>query len=189
MTGLVLASGSPRRLELLAQVGITPETVDPADIDESPLAGELPRIYAERLAREKASVVAERHATAHVLAADTVVSLGRRILGKPQTAEEASKFLTALSGRRHKVTTGIAVARAGDLSSRTVVTQVRFKRLSAEEISNYIASQEWQGKAGGYAIQGLGGAFVPAINGSYSNVVGLPLTETLAMLNGRGCLT
>ncbi len=167
---------------MLAQVGIVPAAITPADIDETPRRGELPRPYAERLAREKAAAVPGDV----VLAADTVVSLGRRILGKPEDAAEAEQFLKLLSGRRHKVMTGIAVSRDGMLHARVVETAVRLKRLSDEEIADYLASGEWQGKAGGYAIQGRAAAFVPWIGGSYSNVVGLPLTETLGLLGAAG---
>ncbi|MEM9431601.1 MAG: Maf family protein [Pseudomonadota bacterium] len=179
---LILASASPRRRDLLRQLGIVPDAVCPADIDETPRPGEIPRVYALRLATEKAQPADD----AIVLAADTVVSAGRRILGKPTDQEEAERFLTLLSGRRHKVTTAVAVAANGSVRSRAVETAVRLKRLSAEEIAGYIASGEWQGKAGGYAIQGLGGAFVPWISGSYSSVVGLPLTETCGLLSAAG---
>ncbi|SDW29170.1 septum formation protein [Albimonas donghaensis] len=185
---LVLASASPRRRDLLASIGVVPDAVLPADIDETPRRTELPRPYAQRLAREKAAAVAARpEATgALVLAADTVVAAGRRILGKPENEAEAHAFLTLLSGRRHRVATGVAL-RLGDREwTRLVETQVRFKRLSDAEISAYLRSGEWRGKAGGYAIQGIGAAFVPAINGSYTNVVGLPLTETAGLLAGAG---
>lgn len=180
----MLASASPRRLALLAQVGLTPDAVAPADIDETPLPGETARALALRLAETKAAAVARPGA--FVLAADTVVSVGRRILGKPADAEEAARFLALLSGRRHRVTTGVALRVGETARRRRVETVVRFKRLSAAETAAYLASEEWRGKAGGYAIQGLGAAFVPAINGSYSNVVGLPLVETLALLSGAG---
>jgi septum formation protein len=185
MTGpFILASASPRRLDLLAQVGVTPDRVEPAEIDETPFNGELPRVLAARLARAKADAVAARYPDAVVLAADTVVACGRRILDKPADAAEARKTLKLLSGRRHRVYGGICVAGAGARRSRVVVTQVHFKRLEAAEIEAYIESAEWQGKAGAYAIQGRAGAFVVKINGSYSNVVGLALYETLALLNG-----
>ena len=182
---LILASASPRRRELLAQVGITPTDVRPSDIDETPQLNELPRPYAGRLAVEKAQA-ATLDEDEIVLAADTVVAVGRRILEKPQDAVEAAKFLGLLSGRRHRVITGIAVRSAQNSWSRQVITTVKFKRLSDAEISAYLRSNEWQGKAGGYAIQGIAQAFIPEIIGSYSNVVGLPLTETLNMLNGAG---
>lgn len=187
---LVLGSASPRRRELLAQIGVTPDQVDPADIDESTQDGELPRRYAERLAASKAAAVAERWAGRDVLilCADTVVAAGRRILDKPADERAARASLQLLSGRRHRVATAVAVLRVADqrLWLRLVETQVRFKRLSEPEIAAYLASGEWRGKAGGYAIQGLAGAFAPAINGSYSNVVGLPLTETAGLLEAAG---
>ncbi len=182
---LILGSGSPRRLELLAQIGVVPDDVRPADIDETPHKNELPRPYAARLAVEKAQAV-NAGADDLVLAADTVVAVGRRILGKPQNAGQAAEFLMLLSGRRHKVITGIALRYGEKMWSRQVETSVKFKRLSDAELSAYLRSDEWQGKAGGYAIQGIAGAFIPAINGSYSNVVGLPLCETANMLNGAG---
>ena len=180
---LVLGSASPRRRDLLAQIGVVPDEISPADIDETPCPGELPRPYVERMAREKNLAVA---ADGLVLTADTTVSAGRRILGKPEDAAEAAQFLLLLSGRRHRVTTSV-VARVGDVTrQRTVETRVKLKRLSDAEISAYIRSGEWQGKAGGYAIQGMAAAFVPEIHGSYTNVVGLPLTETAALLTGLG---
>lgn len=183
LPALVLASASPRRLDLLRQVGREPAEIDPADIDESPLARELPRAYALRMATAKLAAVAPRHAGAVVLAADSVVVCGRRILPKAETVDEARHCLGLLSGRRHRVLGGLAVA-AGDgrVRSRLVETVVRFKRLEAEEVEAYLASGEWQGKAGGYAIQGRAAAFVAFISGSYSNVVGLPLFETEQLL-------
>ncbi len=184
---LVLASASPRRLELLAQVGIVPDAVSPADIDETPARGELPATLARRLAAEKAAVAAGRHPGDWILAADTVVAVGRRILGKPEDEAEAARFLRLLSGRRHKVLGGVAlVSPGGAVRTRLVTTAVTFKRLEDSEIGGYIASGEWRGKAGGYAIQGRAGAFVRAIGGSYFNVVGLPLYETLSLLQGSG---
>ena len=187
---LILASASPRRLELLARAGVVPDAVIAAEIDETPAQGELPRRYAERMAREKAAAVASRpgvaEAPALVLAADTVVAAGRRILEKPAHEEEARRTLTLLSGRRHRVWTGICLVSARGARSRVVETRVRFKRLSTAELDGYLASGEWRGKAGGYAIQGRAMALVPAIEGSYSNVVGLPLTETLGLLEGAG---
>ena len=180
---LTLASGSPRRRELLAQIGVVPDAILPADIDETPRKAELPRAYAGRLAREKAQGV---QADGLVLAADTVVAVGRRILGKPEDAAQAAQFLTLLSGRRHRVMTGVALRLGDKIWARTIETTVKFKRLSDKELSAYLASGEWRGKAGGYAIQGLGGAFIPMINGSYTNVVGLPLTETANMLITAG---
>jgi septum formation protein len=185
---LILGSASPRRLELLAQIGVAPNAVIPAEIDEAPLKDELPRAHADRLAAAKAEAIAARPEAsgALVLTADTVVSLGRRILGKPADEAEARLFLSMLSGRRHRVTTGVALKGADRLWTRRVETVVRFKRLSDAEIDAYVASEEWRGKAGGYAIQGRAAAFIPAINGSYSNVVGLPLAEVAAMLSGAG---
>ena len=184
---LILASASPRRLELLAQAGITPDAVVPADIDESPLPHERPRSLAERLARSKAEAIAAQYPDDFVLAADTVVAMGIRVLEKPADAAEATKFLRKLSGRRHRVIGGICgIAPGGVVRAKTIVTQVRFKRLTDAEIAAYIASGEWQGKAGGYAIQGAAGALIPWINGSYTNVVGLALTETLGFGYGGG---
>ena len=180
---LTLASASPRRLALLAQIGIRPDAVTPADIDETPHPAELPRAYVERMAVEKARAVV---ADGFVLAADTVVSVGRRIVGKPADAAEAEASLRLLSGRRHRVTTAVCLRRDGRQWTRRVETQVKFKRLSAAEIAAYLRSGEWRGKAGGYAIQGMAAAFVPWIGGSYTNVVGLPLAETAALLAGAG---
>ncbi len=181
---LILASASPRRRDLLASIGVVPDAVRPADIDETPRKAELPRPYALRLAREKAAAAAEPGAL--VLAADTVVAAGRRILGKPADEAEAHAFLSLLSGRRHRVATGVAL-RFGDREwTRLVETQVKVKRLSDAEISAYLRSGEWCGKAGGYAIQGIAAGFVPSINGSYTNVVGLPLAETANLLAGAG---
>jgi septum formation protein len=184
---LVLASASPRRLDLLRQIGIEPDAVDPADIDETPLRDELPRLHAARLARAKADTVRARHPDAIILAADTVVACGRRILGKPENEAAARACLTLLSGRRHRVIGAIVVmSPTGNISSREVVSQVLFKRLSKSEIAAYLATGEWQGKAGGYAIQGKAAAFVAWMAGSYSNVVGLPLYETAQLLTGHG---
>jgi len=184
---LVLASASPRRLDLLRQIGIEPDIVDPADIDETPLPGELPRLHAARLARAKAETVRLRHPGALILAADTVVACGRRILGKPETEAEARRFLTLLSGRRHRVIGAIVVMNPnGNMSSRETVSQVLFKRLSNIEIAGYLATEEWRGKAGGYAIQGKAAAFVAWMSGSYSNVVGLPLFDAAQLLAGQG---
>jgi septum formation protein len=184
---LVLASASPRRLELLAQIGIVPDRIDPPAIDETPLPRELPRALARRLALAKLAAVEARHPEAFVLAADTVVALGRRILPKVDDAEAARRCLALLSGRRHAVIGGLALrAPSGRRACRVVATQVRFKRLSQEETASYLAGGEWRGKAGGYAIQGAAAAFIPWINGSYSNVVGLALAETHAMLQGLG---
>jgi septum formation protein len=184
---LVLASASPRRGDLLRQIGITPSVVDPASVDETPRAGELPRHYAARCAAEKAATVAVRHPGAVVLACDTVVACGRRILPKAEDATTARRCLDLLSGRRHRVLGGLCILGPdGRPHARTVETVVGFKRLSASEIDRYIASGEWEGKAGGYAIQGRAAAFVTAINGSYSNVVGLPLYETAGILAAYG---
>jgi septum formation protein len=184
---LVLASASPRRRDLLAQIGLVVDCIDPADIDETSQDRELPRALANRLARAKALAVAARQGGAYVLAADTVVACGRRALPKPDDESAARACLALLSGRRHRVHTGLAVvAPDARLVSRLVTTQVRFKRLSGPEIDAYVASGEWRDKAGGYAIQGRAGGFVIALNGSPSNVVGLPLYETRALLAGLG---
>lgn len=184
---LVLASASPRRRALLAQVAITPDAVEPAEIDETPLSRELPRQHALRLAQAKAQAVAARHPGAFVLGADTVVACGRRILPKARDVGTARRCLKLLSGRRHRVFGGIAViAPDGSLSKRLAESIVAFRRLEPEEIEQYLASREWEGKAGGYAIQGLAARFVRLLGGSYSNVVGLPLFETVALLAGKG---
>jgi septum formation protein len=184
---LVLASASPRRLALLRDVGLAPDEVLPAEVDESPRPRELPAALARRLAAAKAEAVAALRPGAFVLAADTVVALGRRQLGKPADAAEAGCFLTRLSGRRHRVLTGVALrAPGGRAGQRLVTTTVAFKRLSQAEIDWYVASGEWQGKAGGYGVQGRVQRFVRFLSGSYSNVVGLPLCETLALLEGLG---
>jgi septum formation protein len=183
MTRLVLASASPRRLALLAQIGVIPDDVIAADIDETPLKGETPRALALRLAREKALSV--EAPGARVLAADTVVGVGRRILPKAETQAEARACLDLLSGRAHRVFTAIALkALDGAVRTRLAETRVAFKRLSAREIETYIASDEWRGKAGGYAAQGLAGRFIISMIGSYPNVVGLPLYETANLLEG-----
>ena len=182
---LVLASASPRRVDLLAQIGVTPDVIRPADIDETPLPDEKPREHAARLAAAKAAAVAESEA--FTLAADTVVGVGRRILPKAEDEATARRCLALLSGRRHRVYGGVTLAPPGGKSlHRLVTTDVRFKRLSTDEINGYIASGEWRGKAGGYAIQGRAAAFVAWVGGSYSNVVGLPLFETAALLHGAG---
>jgi septum formation protein len=184
---LVLASASPRRLDLLRQIGVEPDRVEPADIDEQPRPKETPRRLADRLAREKALAAALRAPDAYVLAADTVVSVGLRILPKAETPEQARACLDLLSGRNHRVMTGVAVrAPDGRLSARLVESTVAFKRLEALEIDAYLASGEWRGKAGGYAIQGRAGGFVLHLSGSFSAVVGLPLYETLCLLRGLG---
>lgn len=182
---LILGSGSPRRRELLAQLGITADDIRPPDIDEDPKKGELPRPYCVRLAREKAQAIPS-DTDEIVLSADTTVALGRRILGKPEDEKEAAQFLTQLSGRRHRVVTAVAVRRGDQIWERDVVTQVKMKMLSNEELNAYLASGDWRGKAGGYAIQGPAGAFIPWINGSFTAVVGLPLTETANLLQAAG---
>lgn len=190
---LVLASASPRRLTLLAQVGIEPDALRPAGIDETPRKGEMPRSVVTRLARAKAEeardlIANDRDiADAYVLAADTVVAVGRRILVKPRFMEEAVASLQLLSGRSHRVLTALCLILPDDrVRLKVVDTRVRFKRLSKEDIEAYIASREWRGKAGGYAIQGLASCFVQKLSGSYTNVVGLPLTEVVNMLVGEG---
>ncbi len=190
---LVLASGSPRRLQLLAQIGVEPDRLLPLAIDEAPKKKELPRNLAKRLSREKAEAAMaalkgdETLAGALIIAADTVVSVGRRILPKAELIEEAAGCLRLLSGRSHRVHTSVTLVTAkGQLRQRLVETRVRFKRLSREDMESYLASGEWRGKAGGYAIQGIAGAFAMKVVGSYSNVVGLPLYETMAMLLGEG---
>ena len=189
---LILASASPRRLDLLKQIHITPADILPADIDETPLKGERPDALALRLATGKAQAVQQAlsstdHHGAFILAADTVVAQGQKEMGKPSDAHEARKFLKIMSGKRHVVLGGIAIiAPDGRISSKVVKTTVQFKRLTAQEIDLYIESGEWDGKAGGYAIQGLASAFVKSINGSYSNIVGLSLYETRNMLIGLG---
>ncbi|HLJ20940.1 MAG TPA: Maf family nucleotide pyrophosphatase [Stellaceae bacterium] len=185
--GLVLASASPRRLALLAQVEITPDAVDPPGIDETPRPRELPRQHALRLAEAKARAVVARHPHAFVLGADTVVACGRRILPQARDVGTARRCLTLLSGRRHRVFGGIAVmAPDGSLAARCVESVVSFRRLETAEIEDYLAARDWEGKAGGYAIQGLAARFVRYLSGSYSNVVGLPLFETVALLAGKG---
>jgi septum formation protein len=184
---LVLASASPRRLELLRQIGVVPDHVAPADIDETPRPRELPAGHVVRLAEAKARAVRPRHPDAFILAADTVVACGRRILPKAEDEAAARACLALLSGRRHRVYGGVALLTpGGDLAIRRVVSQVAFKRLSDEELAAYLASGEWHGKTGGYAIQGHAAALIPWIAGSYSNVVGLPLYETAQLLGGRG---
>jgi len=185
---LILASASPRRFALLEQIGLKPDATQPADIDETPRKGEKGRALAARLAREKAAAAAAKAPpTSFVLAADTVVWAAGRILPKAGDAAEAAECLRLLSGRSHRVYTGLALATpAGKLRERLVETRVRFKRLSHAEIAAYLASGEWSGKAGGYAIQGLAGAFAQTVVGSYSSVVGLPLYETMTLLGGEG---
>jgi septum formation protein len=189
----VLASGSPRRLSLLNQAGIEPDALRPADVDETPRRGELPRACANRLARAKADAALksvqldDELRGSYILAADTVVAVGRRVLPKAETLDEAAQCLRLLSGRNHRVYTGVCLVTPKEsFRQRLVETRVRFKRLSKEDLEAYLASGEWRGKAGGYAVQGLAGAFVVKIVGSYTNVVGLPLYETLALLTGEG---
>jgi septum formation protein len=190
MAALVLASASPRRLHLLRQIGIVPDRVDAPGIDETPARGELPPGHAVRLAEAKARAVADRHPGCFILAADTVVACGRRILPKTEDEATARACLHLLSGRRHRVYGGIAlVTPAGEMATRRVLSQVGFKRLSAAEVNAYLATGEWHGKAGGYAIQGGAAALIPWISGSYTNVVGLPLYETAQLLAGRGYRT
>jgi septum formation protein len=190
---LVLASGSPRRLSLINQAGIEPDALQPADIDEIPKRGELPRACANRLARAKAEAALasvrldEELRGAYILAADTVVAVGRRILPKAELLDEASQCLRLLSGRNHRVYTAICLVTPREaFRQRLVETRVRFKRLSNTDIEAYLASGEWRGKAGGYAAQGLAGAFIVKLVGSYTNVVGLPLYDTVALLEGEG---
>ncbi|MDE0851679.1 nucleoside triphosphate pyrophosphatase [Yoonia sp.] len=182
---LILGSGSPRRLELLAQLGLTPAAIRPPDIDEDPRKAELPRDYVNRIAREKAEAVdlAEDEV---VLCADTTVALGRRIMGKPADAAQAATFLHAMSGRRHKVITAVAVKRGDRVWCKDVQTTVSMKRLSNTEVNWYLSTGDWQGKAGGYGIQGPAAAFIPWINGSFHAVMGLPLPETTALLTSAG---
>ncbi|KIT16216.1 Maf family protein [Jannaschia aquimarina] len=181
----ILGSGSPRRLELLAQLGIVPDDVRPPDVDETPRHAELPRAYCERITASKLTAV-EAAPDDIVLCADTTVALGRRILGKPADAAEARAFLESLMGRRHRVITAIAVRRGDQAWHRTSMSSVKLKRLSEKEISGYLATGDWQGKAGAYAIQGPAAAFVSWIEGSHSAIVGLPLHETANLLQAAG---
>ncbi len=184
---MILASASPRRLELLARLGVVPKAVDAADIDETPRKTELPLPHVRRLAAEKAAAVAARHPGAVVLAADTLVACGRRILPKAETQDEARECLALLSGRRHRVHTAVTVIDSiGEPRHRVSTSIVAFKRLSAPEIAAYLASGEWEGKAGGYAIQGRAEAFVRSLSGSHSGIMGLPLFETRALLIASG---
>ena len=182
---LILGSGSPRRSELLAQLGVFPDEIRPPEIDETPIKEELPRPYCRRMAYEKLLAVPS-DVDELVLCADTTVALGRRILGKPQDMGEAAGFLMALSGRRHRVITAIAVATGDHIWQRDVVTTVRMKTLSNQELNAYLQSNDWQGKAGGYGIQGQAAAFIPWISGSFSAVVGLPMAETASLLQAAG---
>lgn len=182
---LVLGSGSPRRLELLATLGVIPDDIRPPDIDETPIAAEKPRAYCQRIALQKAQALVLSEGEI-ALCADTTVALGRRILGKPADAGEAAQFLLSLAGRRHRVITAIAVKRGDKIWTRDVVTTVKMKNLSDEELNAYLATNDWQGKAGGYAIQGPAGAFIPWIQGSYTGVMGLPVAEAAMMLKAAG---
>ncbi len=184
---MILASASPRRLELLARLGVVPDAIDPAEIDETPLKGELPLPHARRMSAEKAALVAARYQGAVVLAADTVVAAGRRILPKAEDEAEARACLELLSGRRHRVHSAVTVINAEGTARRRVSTSIlAFKRLGEVEIAAYLASGEWHGKAGGYAIQGRAEAFVRRLSGSHSGVMGLPLFETRALLLAAG---
>jgi septum formation protein len=184
---LVLASASPRRRELLAQVGLVPDAFDQADLDETPLPHELPRAHAARLACAKAATCAPRHPDAFILAADTVVACGRRILPKPEDEGTMRRCIELLSGRRHRVIGAVVVLTPQRrLGTRLVTSIVTFKRLTLDEVADYVATREGLGKAGGYAIQGLGARFIRTIEGSYSNIVGLPLFETVVLLAGLG---
>lgn len=182
---LILGSGSPRRLELIGQLGLTAADIRPPDIDEDPLKGELPRDYVNRIARQKAEAVEIADGEV-ALCADTTVALGRRIMGKPHDAGEAAEFLHAMSGRRHKVITSVAVKRGTHVWVKDVQTTVAMKRLSNVEVNWYLATGDWQGKAGGYGIQGPASAFIPWINGSFHAVMGLPLPETAGLLTAAG---
>jgi septum formation protein len=182
---LILGSGSPRRLELLAQLGLEPDDIRPPDIDETPREGEEPRPYCARMSREKVMAV-QSDSDDIVLCADTTVALGRRIMGKPADKAEAAQFLLAMSGRRHRVITALALRRGDRIWERDVVTQVRMKRLSDDELNAYLDTNDWQGKAGGYGIQGPAGAFIPWISGSFSAVMGLPVAETASLLTAAG---
>jgi len=189
----VLASGSPRRLALVNQAGIEPDALKPSDVDETPKRGEIPRAYANRLAKEKAQVALDNVRLddelrgAYILAADTVVAVGRRILPKAELLDEAQQCLRLLSGRNHRVYTSICLVTPREaFRQRLVETRVRFKRLTSEDIESYLACGEWRGKAGGYAAQGIAGTFIVKMVGSYSNVVGLPLYETMNLLGGEG---
>jgi septum formation protein len=187
LPNLVLASASPRRVDLLNQIGVVPDRIIPANIDETPLRAELPRQLVARLSASKAISVFEKNLGSFVLGADTVVACGRRVLSKAETLEQARSFLELLSGRRHRVISGLAiVSPEGKVYKRTVETHVTFKRLSLEDLDLYLASGEWRDKAGAYAIQGLAAKFIRAINGSYSNVVGLPLFEVSQLFEGIG---
>jgi septum formation protein len=181
----ILGSGSPRRRELLAQIGVVADDIRAPDIDETPAKAELPRPYCARMAREKVAAV-RAEADDIVLCADTTVALGRRILGKPADRAEAEKFLRALSGRRHKVITAVAVKRGDRMWERDVLSTVRMKNLSDQELHAYLDTGDWDGKAGGYGIQGPAGVLIPWISGSFTGIVGLPLAETANLLLSSG---
>ena len=183
----MLASASPRRLALLRQIGIEPDQIDPSDIDEAPLKDETPRLAAVRLARAKAEASRARRPDAYVLAADTIVAVGRRVLGKAADEAEARRFLSLISGRAHRVLSAVClIAPDGRMAARLSESRLIFKRLTAQEIAAYVATDEWRDKAGAYAIQGLAAAFIESLNGSYSGVMGLPLFETAALLRAAG---
>ena len=182
---LILGSASPRRLQLLAQIGIVPDELRAADIDESPLKSEAPRDYVRRIALAKAEALGAKPGEVR-LCADTTVAVGRRILGKPENRDEAAQFMRLMSGRRHKVLTAVVLNQAGKSRARLVETLVRMRPISAAELERYLDVGDWQGKAGAYAIQGAAAAFIPWIQGSFSSVVGLPLAETAAMLAAVG---
>jgi septum formation protein len=186
---LILASASPRRLDLLARIKVVPDAIDPAELDETPRKSELPRVYAQRIAFEKGAAVAARHLGSVVLAADTVVAVGRRILPKAENADTAQACLTLLSGRRHQVHTAVTlIDQSGRAAHRISTTTLTFKRMSSREIADYLISEEWRGKAGGYAVQGAAEAFVRFLSGSHSGVVGLPLFETRSLLVTAGII-
>lgn len=182
---LILGSASPRRLELLAQIGITPHAIRPADIDETETPGETPRAYCARVSRQKAEAIGAEPGEV-VLSADTTVALGRRILGKPADRSEAAAFLSALSGRRHRVITAVTVATPERVRQKLVTSVVRVRRVLPDELEHYLDSGDWRGKAGGYGIQGAAGAFIPWISGSFTGIVGLPLSETKGLLRASG---
>ena len=182
---LILGSGSPSRRELLAQIGVVADDICPPDIDETPLKNELPRPYCARITREKVQAI-PAGSDDIVLSADTTVALGRRIMGKPEDAAQAAEFLVALGGRRHKIITSVAVKRADQIWQKDVVSEAKMKRLSDDELNFYLATNDWQGKAGGYAIQGPAATFIPWISGSFTGIVGLPLAETAALLRAAG---
>jgi septum formation protein len=181
----ILGSGSPRRLELLGQIGVVPDAVRPPDIDEDPLKAELPRPYCNRITRGKLNAV-EADEDDIVLCADTTVAVGRRILGKPADADEAAAFLKLMMGRRHRVITSVGVKRGDQIWQRDVVSAVKMRPLSKPELAGYLATGDWKGKAGGYGIQGPAGAFIPWISGSFTGIVGLPLSETAGLLRAAG---